>query len=95
MLLERTRNLGLAFVVVLSLAAVAGAETVRLKDGRMIAGEVRVEGRTVVVDATFPKVATFTLRRDEIAPESLRPGVDGALRDRVGVRRRVDRLVVR
>jgi tetratricopeptide (TPR) repeat protein len=71
MLLERTRNLASAFVVVLSLAAVASAETVRLRDGRMIAGEVRVEGRTVVVDATFPKVATFTLRRDEIAPESL------------------------
>lgn len=71
MLLERTRNFALAFIACLSIAAAASAETVRLRDGRMIAGEVRLEGSSVVVDATFPTVATITLRRDEIAPESL------------------------
>lgn len=53
-------------------AAIASAETIQLRNGSMLAGAVRLEGTdSVIVDATFPKVATFTLKREELAPESL------------------------
>jgi tetratricopeptide (TPR) repeat protein len=70
-LIERIRVPALACVAFLVLATIASGETVRLKDGRILAGEVRLEGAFVIVDATFPAIASYRLRREEIAPESL------------------------
>lgn len=62
----------LTSLALLSIALTAGAETVQLRDGRVLAGEVRLQGAdTVIIDANYPKIGSFTLRRDELAPESL------------------------
>ena len=56
----------------LATALVGRAESVTLRSGRVLAGNVRLEGAdTVIVEATFPEVQKYTLKRDELTPGSL------------------------
>lgn len=58
--------------IVLWLAPVASAETLQLRSGQTLVGEVRLgEGEAVVVEARYPELRTITLRRNDLAPESL------------------------
>lgn len=49
----------------------AVAETVELRSGGALVGDVRLEGDDVVVDARYPDVKTIKLKREDVAPESL------------------------
>jgi len=51
--------------------AVAVADTVELRSGGTLVGDVRLEGDDIVVDALYPDVRTIKLKREEVAPESL------------------------
>ena len=60
----------LLLLVVLA-PTIAVAETVELRSGGVLVGDVRVEGDAVVVDARYPRVERIKLTREDIAPESL------------------------
>ena len=61
--------LGLAL---LSTAAASFADTVRLKTGAILVGEVElVENGDILIATRFPEEALFTLKREELAPRSL------------------------
>lgn len=69
-MLATLRGPGLLLLVLLG-PTIATAETVELRSGAVLVGDVRVEGGEIVVDARYPRVETVKLKRDEIAPESL------------------------
>lgn len=49
----------------------ASADTLRLRDGRTIVGDVGIEGEVLVVTARFPALETLRLTRSELTPDSL------------------------
>ncbi len=56
----------------IALAGQALAETVRLRTGQTLMGELRLEGEdALVLDQSFPTVGVVRLRRGDLAPESL------------------------
>lgn len=52
-------------------AGSSAAETIRLKTGQTLIGDVTLSGDDVVVDVRFPATGTLRLRRADLAPESL------------------------
>lgn len=54
-----------------ALAAEARAETVRLRTGETLIGDVALADDDVVVDVRYPTTNTLRLRRADLAPESL------------------------
>jgi len=63
-------RLGLKFIV-LCIPTLAAAETVELRSGGVLLGDVRLDGEAIVVDARYPRVETVRLKREDVAPESL------------------------
>lgn len=63
----------LAFLAALALAPSASfGETVELRSGETLVGSVRLEGADgVVIEATFPAAEIRTVRREDVAPESM------------------------
>ncbi len=72
MMFNRTLAVGVAALMVSGLVSVASAESVQLKSGESLEGDVSLEGLdTVIVDVRFPDVKVARLKRDDLAPESL------------------------
>ena len=71
-MLSRMIGIGAAASVCVWLASFAFAESVQLRAGQTLEGEVSLEGPdTVVVSARFPEVKVIKLRRAELTPDSL------------------------
>ncbi len=69
---QRILMIGVAAAMVGGLASLARAESVQLRGGASLEGDVSLEGPdTVVVDARFPAVKVVRLKRSELTPESL------------------------
>jgi tetratricopeptide (TPR) repeat protein len=69
---SRILPLALAGTALLVAGALARAETVDLKTGGTLDGEVSLgEGNAVVVLARFPRSGTITIRRSDLTPQSL------------------------
>lgn len=68
----KIRVSGLGIAMILWVAPAASAETVQLRSGQVLVGEVRLgSGEEIVIEARYPEVKTVTLRRNDLAPESL------------------------
>ena len=62
----------LVAAALVSAAAVSHADTVRLKTGAILVGDVELaEDGDIVITARFPEEGTFTLKRDQLEPRSL------------------------
>lgn len=62
----------LAAAALVSAAAGSHADTVRLKTGAILVGDVELaEDGDIVVTTRFPEEGTFTLKRDQLEPRSL------------------------
>lgn len=67
--LAKAALFGVALTLV---AAVSRADTVQLKSGAILVGDIELaESGDIVVTTRFPEEGTFTLKRDELVPRSL------------------------
>jgi hypothetical protein len=64
-------TLTFAALAAFALARDARAETVHLKTGETLAGNVRMDGDHVIVDTFYPTISTLRIRKDDLLPESL------------------------
>lgn len=70
--MKRTRTGIFLCGILLVAASAALADTVRLKSGAILVGDVEIaESGDLVVTTRFPEEATVTLKRDELTPRSL------------------------
>ena len=68
---KQTRSALLA-AVLMATTAISHAETLQLKSGAILVGDVELhESGDIVVTTRFPETGTFTLKRDELVPRSL------------------------
>ncbi len=67
--LSKAALLGVALTLV---AAVSRADTVQLKSGAILVGDIELaESGDIVITTRFPEEGVFRLKRDELAPRSL------------------------
>lgn len=71
-MLQRTLRATAMVAAVIGFGSSVRAETVQLRNGSVLDGDVSLEGaETVLVDARFPDVKSVRLKRDDLTPESL------------------------